>query len=269
MKKVLLLDGYNLLYRARSGYTSGDYAIVYNFFRSFRVLIEKFSPDIAYFALEGRPVDRLEQFPNYKAQRSYHDDDGFQRQKDIIVNLLRRRFPVNVVRHQNYEGDDVLANIATTFHKNDQCTVVSSDTDFLQLYDKHKHMEIYNPIKKKVLDKPSVNYVLWKSLRGDPSDNIPGFKGVGNKRAMALIENQEKLSDFLSKDDRKSVFERNKSLIQFHEMDTDLEKIETSKPSVDWDAVRAYFTQLEFKTIVNDDSWKKFTETFRTLEALD
>jgi DNA polymerase I len=269
VKKILLLDGYNLLYRARSGYTAGDYAIVYNFFRSFRVLVEKFSPDLAYFALEGRPVDRLDQFPDYKAQRVYHDTDGFQRQKDIIVNLLRRRFPVSVVRHQNYEGDDVLANIATKFHQNDACTVVSSDSDFLQLYDQHKHIEIYNPIKKKVAEKPAVNYVLWKSLRGDPADNIPGFKGVGNKRAARLVEDSEKLDKFLSHEDRASIFERNRALIQFHDMGKDLEKIELSKPVIDWDAVRAYFTQLEFKTITNETSWEKFTQTFHSLEYTD
>jgi DNA polymerase-1 len=229
--------------------------------------VEKFSPDTAYFALEGRPVDRLEEFPDYKAQRVYHDTDGFQRQKDIIVNLLRRRFPISVVRHQNYEGDDVLANIATKFHKNDTCTVVSSDSDFLQLYDVHKHVEIYNPIKKKVAEKPPIDYVLWKSLRGDPSDNIPGFKGVGNKRATRLVEDPKRLDEFLSKEGRSEIFERNRALIQFHDMDKDLEKIEISKPSVDWDAVRAYFTQLEFKTITNESSWKKFTESFRSLEA--
>ena len=103
---------------------------------------EKFDPDTAYFVLEGKPVDRIEQFEGYKAQRVYHDTDGFQRQKDIIINLLRRRFPINVVRHPRYECDDVLAAIATSLHKNDKCTVVSSDTDFLQLYDQHKNIEI-------------------------------------------------------------------------------------------------------------------------------
>ena len=43
--KVVLLDAYNLIYRARSGFTRGDFPVVYNFFRSLRPLIEKFDPD--------------------------------------------------------------------------------------------------------------------------------------------------------------------------------------------------------------------------------
>ena len=250
MKKVLLLDGYNLLYRARSGFTGGEHAIVYNFFRSLRVLVEKFSPDETYFVLEGKPVDRINQFEGYKSQRVYHDADGFQRQKDIIVNLLRRRFPINVVRHPNYECDDVLANIATVFHPKDNCVVVSSDTDFLQLYDQHKNVEIYNPVRKKVLEKPDVDYVVWKSLRGDPADNIPGFKGVGDKRAQKLASDKIVLEEFLDKKDNAGVFARNMSLIRFHEMGEDLEKLEKSSP------------ELGFKTIVDDKSWEKFTSTF-------
>ena len=54
--KVLLLDGYNLLFRARSGWKQGDNPIVFNFLRSFRMLVGKFNPDRVYFVLEGRPV---------------------------------------------------------------------------------------------------------------------------------------------------------------------------------------------------------------------
>ena len=262
MKKVLLLDGYNLLYRARSGFAGGEHAIVYNFFRSLRVIIEKFSPDETYFVLVGRPVARIKQFEGYKVQRSYHDNDGFQRQKDIIINLLRRRFPIKVIRHSDYECDDVLAAVANVYHPKDKVTVVSSDTDFLQLYDQHKKIEIYNPIKKKILDKPTVAYVTWKALRGDPAVNIPGFKGVGDKRAQKLTSNPELLKEFLEKVDGESTFNTNMSLIKFHDLEDDMPNIEVSSPEIDWPAVRAYFAQLGFKTIVEEKSWKKFVSTF-------
>ena len=265
MKKILLMDGYTLLYRARSGYTGGDYPIVYNFFRSFRVLVEKFSPDVVYFSLEGIPVERLAQLESYKSQRVYHDDDGFQQQKSIIVNLLRRRFPVNVVRHPAYEADDLLANIAIKRHKNDECTLVSSDTDFLQLYAQHKNISIYNPVQKKFAEKPTVDYVAWKSLRGDASDNIPGFKGIGDKRAARLIKDSKALEEYLSKGDRLKIFERNVNLIKFLDMEDALSKIEVSSPDCDWVAVRAYFNQLGFKSITNDKSWEKFENTFEKL----
>ncbi|MGI9571987.1 MAG: hypothetical protein ACR2L5_01550, partial [Candidatus Actinomarinaceae bacterium] len=56
--KILLLDAYNLIHRARSGFSSGEYPVIYNFFRGVRPLIEKFSPDIVYFVLEGNPQFR-------------------------------------------------------------------------------------------------------------------------------------------------------------------------------------------------------------------
>ena len=267
MRKVLLLDGYNLLYRARSGYTQGEYPIVYNFFRSLRALVEKFSPDVVYFSLEGVPVERMAELDSYKAQRVYHDDDGFQRQKTIIVNLLKRRFPMKVIRHGMYEADDLLANIALKTHKDDECILISSDTDFLQLYDQHNNVKVYNPVKKKVAEKPTVDYVLWKSLRGDASDNIPGFKGIGDKRAARLIEDPKALESFLSKGDRRQLFERNQRLIKFHDMSEDFLKVECSSPELDWPAIRAYFNQMGFKSITNDSSWEKFLSTFVNLPS--
>ena len=63
--KVLLLDGYNLIHRARSGYTKGDYPVIYNFFRGIRPIIEKFTPDKVYFVLEGKPKHRNTIYSNY------------------------------------------------------------------------------------------------------------------------------------------------------------------------------------------------------------
>ena len=59
MKKALILDAYNLIYRAKSGFTKGENAVVFMFFRSLRALIEKFQPDECYFVLEGMPQKKL------------------------------------------------------------------------------------------------------------------------------------------------------------------------------------------------------------------
>ena len=56
--KILFLDAYNLIHRARSGFTKGDYPIIYNFFRGVRPLVEKFDPTHVYFVLEGNPKFR-------------------------------------------------------------------------------------------------------------------------------------------------------------------------------------------------------------------
>ena len=88
MQKVLFIDGYNMLYRARSVWGKGDNPIVYAFFRTFRATVEKFNPDIVYFVLEGMPVKRIQMLGEYKAQRTYHDKDDFRRQRKLIIKML-------------------------------------------------------------------------------------------------------------------------------------------------------------------------------------
>ena len=66
---ILLLDAYNLIYRAKSGFMKGEYPVVYNFLRGLRPLVEKFSPDKVYFVLEGKPEFRINLNDAYKANR--------------------------------------------------------------------------------------------------------------------------------------------------------------------------------------------------------
>ena len=92
--KVLFLDAYNLIYRARSGYTKGDYAVIYNFFRGIRPLVEKFAPDKVYFVLEGNPKFRAQlSGGNYKANR-VSAGDAFHRQKASIINMVSEQVMV-------------------------------------------------------------------------------------------------------------------------------------------------------------------------------
>ena len=263
--KVLLVDGYNMLHRARSGWNKGDNPIVYTFFRSFRSVVEKFKPDTVYFVLEGRPVKRLEMMEQYKAQRVYHDKDDFHRQKRLIISMLKENFPVHVVRHPNYECDDLLANLATVKHVNDECIVISSDSDFYQLLQTHENLKLYNPIRKKFIETPEHDYVTWKALKGDSSDNIPGFKGVGNKTASKLAGSPDLLEEFLSHEERNSKFALNCEMIRFHDMASELGNIEKSECKPYWDDIKNDFSEMEFFSIISEKFWPKFVGTFSAL----
>jgi len=268
--KVLLLDGYNLIHRARHslprGFT-GDDATVYSFFRSLRPLIEKFAPDKAYFVIEGYPKHRLEIAPDYKANRVRHDKDGFQAQKKKIVDLLKNNFPLTVVQHKDYECDDVLANLIKYRHCEDDCIVVSSDSDFFQLYNHHSNVQVYNPVRKAVMPAPEYDYVTWKALRGDGADNIPGFRGIGDKRATNLVLDEAALKEFLGKDESyPPLFERNRALIRFHDMSPEMKGVVYWDACNPWEDVRQVFNSMEFFSITNDKSWKKFVNTFVPLQ---
>ena len=131
--KVLLLDAYNLIYRARSGYLKGDYPVVYNFFRGLRPLIEKFSPDKVYFVLEGKPEFRMQLNDAYKANRS-NNDRHFHEQKAQIISIVKECFPITTARHPKLECDDTIATLVKLHCLDgDECTIISSDSDFYQL----------------------------------------------------------------------------------------------------------------------------------------
>ncbi len=263
--KVLLLDGYNLMYRARYGFAKGPHSTIFSFFRSLRPLVEKFDPDQVYFVIEGYPKQRMTLLPEYKATRVYDDKDDFQRQKRYIINILKESFPIHVVRHPDHECDDVIGNLVETTHKDDECIVVSTDTDFIQLYNTCKNVALYNPVKKKYVPHPGFDYVTWKSLKGDGSDNIEGFHGIGDKRALAMVNNRELLNSFLDKDQNRLMFEKNYRLIKFFDLSNEMHKLENYGPVANWDTVREAFIELEFFSMTNDKSWEKYVKTFQNL----
>ena len=269
MKNILLLDAYNLIYRARySGMNKGNNSTVFNFFRGVRPLVEKFNPDITYFVLEGRPKKRLEVSPDYKGQRVYTDKDDFNRQRKEIISLVKKYFPFIVVKHDDFECDDIINHLAVNNHKNDNVTIVSSDTDFIQSI--KENIKLYNPVQKKFLEATTYDYVSWKSLVGDKSDNIEGFKGIGNKKAQKLLSDNNALEDFLIKENNRDIYNRNTFMIKFHELNnSEITSLQlhslSNKP--DWNNLKQIFINYEFNSITKKDkTWNNFINTFNNLE---
>jgi 5'-3' exonuclease len=270
---ILCIDFMNAAHRARSGFTAGEHAVIYNFFRQFKALVDQFKPNRVYLALEGRPVHRHSQLPEYKANRIVEEGDPrkeellrFFSQKDRIVELLSTYFPVTLVRHPTSEADDTIYNLIKTSSTAVPWIVVSSDTDFIQALQEFPHISLYNPVKKIFVNSPDHPYVTWKALRGDSSDNIPGIPGVGDKTAEKLACDPDLLTEFLSNPVNVEVFQRNYDLISFRTW-TDEERMEmtSTSPSQDWEAVKTVFTDMGFQSLVKDGSWQKYTSSFQSL----
>lgn len=274
---IVAVDGYNMLHRARSGFNKGDYPICYNFFRGFRSLVEQFNPNRVYFVLEGCPVRRLETFPEYKANRTQDpalissqkltEIDNFLRQKTLIIDLLKTCFPISVMRHPKHEGDDVIYNLIKRSSTAVDWIVVSNDSDFTQLLNQFDHVKIYNPMMKSFVEKPTFDYVSWKALRGDPSDNIPKVPGFSDAKAEALVLNQEKFKEFCKSDSQEAKqWADNFDLIHFFEFsDFELSQIESSSPIYDWTPLKKSFEDWRFQSMLKDGSWEKFISTFDKL----
>ena len=256
------------MYRARFSarwQKQGPHTITYNFFRSLRKLIEDLNAKKAYFVLEGVPVHRMTAAPDYKGTREYEVDENYSSQKREIIDILVRDIPVTVVKHPNYECDDIIAHIAYKEHPEDEVVIVSTDTDFHQVFSEHKNIQVYNPVKKKFVDPPEYDYVAWKALRGDGADNIAGFKGVGDKTATKLVCDENLLREFISKvPGRAEKFKHNIFMIKFHEIEH-LELIQKSDSIFNVDSLYEQFTTFQFNSIIKDKPWKKFVDTFGVL----
>jgi len=271
-KGILVVDFMNIAHRARSGFVDGEFAVVYNFLRQFKALVSQFDPDKVYVAMEGHPKHRHAISPIYKANRIVAEDDPkaadlakFFVQCDIIKDLLQRRFPVSCIQHDDYEADDTIANVILNSSTSIDWIIASSDTDFIQLLDKRVGIQLYNPVRKEFIQSPEYDYVTWKALRGDLTDNIPGIPGCGDKTAtkLAMAVGTDYFSDYLRKDKRAEIFNTNLSLIDFAEWSVEeMGKMNCSSPAKDWNEVKEKLAGMAFKSIIKDDSWKKFTDTF-------
>jgi 5'-3' exonuclease len=270
---VLILDGYNLMHRARSGFQLGDFNVVFNFFRSLKPLVEKFKPNRVYFTLEGHPKKRYELLPEYKANRvidqtteagetKYKSLVDFRRQMELIVELLAKHFPVSVVQHIDFEADDVIYNLIRNASRAVEFTVVSSDSDFIQLLQEFPNVKLYNPITKKFVEAPSHDYILWKALRGDSSDNVPAL--VSEAEALRLVGDFDTLNE--APVSVTPEFSRNVKLIAFQQWsDEETKQMVSSEPAKDWSFVKAKFEAWGFQSMLKESYWDKFVSTFDAL----
>lgn len=265
--KVLLLDAYNLIYRAKSGFTKGEHYIIYNFFRGLRPLVEKYNPDIVYFVLEGRPKHRINiSGGEYKVNRP-SQGDSFHKQKASIIGAVKEYMPFISVRHPEFECDDVIATyVMKHYRKGDDCFVISSDSDFIQLHNICE-FTLYNPVKKKEIPRPDYDYVAWKALRGDPTDNIPGIPRVGDKTALKLVSDAKLLREFLDKSDHQKIFDRNVDLIRLVDLSKSEDEMEISSSKLDSAGLKDYFGKLGFDSMINEKPWGKYIKTFEVLNG--
>ena len=266
--RIVCLDTMNLIHRARSGFAKGPHAVTYNFFKQIRPIIEITNPDKAYLVLEGNPIHRHNiEGVDYKGGRKDAGNE-FYRQVNEIIDLISKTFPFHIMKADDLECDDVISNLAKYhFKKGDDVTIVSGDSDFIQLLDNYPDINLYHPIKKKYLEQTRYHYLSWKALTGDSSDNIPGIPRVGPKTAEKLLMNEGALETFLKDKEKNNIFERNYSLIEFVNIeDFNPKKYLINKTNLDTKKLYSAFKDMDFSTIIKEKTFKKYIETFKNLD---
>lgn len=241
------------------------YVVHFNFFRNLRPIIEMFSPDKCFFVLEGHPQFRYDLFADYKANRLIKQAekkeayDKFFETKNEIVRLMQY-FPITSARAANYECDDVIATMCENM-KDENLTILSSDSDYIQILQKgYSNCKIYNPIKKSFMSAPTYPYVAWKCLTGDTADNIPGFDGIGPKKAETLLSDPIKFQKFMDIEENRANFSVYRQLIEFRSVPE--EDIELREGIRNFSELKKEFARMKFESIINDQSWKRYINTF-------
>lgn len=149
---------------------------------------------------------RKELFPEYKANRKAEDDfspeewERYNKAKDITRKTILPYIGItNNFRQSGFEADDLIAKAVDNSHEN---IIVSNDRDLYQLLADNgaRTCSVYHPMKKKMYTFQDFNeefgievweYVNYKALQGDSSDNIPGLKGIGPKKALQIVKKSE------------------------------------------------------------------------------
>ena len=250
--KVLIVDGLNTFIRVFSVIpTTNDDGIhvggIVGFLRSLGFTINMFRPTrvIIVFDGKGGSSRRRKLYPEYKknrkskyrVNRSYDFASQEDEKQNMIMQLQRiveylETLPVTVMSYDNIEADDTIGYLCRQVLTESEIVVMSTDKDFLQLA--NGRIKIWSPTKKKIYDEQAVldeygisshNYIWYRVLDGDKSDNISGVKGLGlktiRKKLPFLEENRIVNIDEVITElpESKDVIELNYKLMQLSDVD--------------------------------------------------
>ena len=289
MKKILLLDGHSLAYRAYYGLplydqsgkprfstSKGEFTnATYGFASMLMKVWTDEQPDYIAVAFDKGRTFRDDKFADYKGTRAKMPDE-LAGQLDRIFQLVAA-FGIPAITAEGYEADDILGTLAKRAARDGlEALIVTGDTDAFQLIEPNvkvftsgrmwQDTATYDEaaIKERYGLEP-IQLIDYKALKGDTSDNVPGVRGIGDKTATQLLLHYgtvEAIYEHLAEvapARAQSALEANRDMAF---LSKDLVTIRTDVPiDVTWDqcAVHAYnrdrvialFDELEFKTLRN------------------
>jgi len=207
MEKLVIIDGHNLLFRMFYGmpnkiYTKDGKCVhgTIGFVGGINKIIKEHEPTSLIVVFDSEEVSAKMEDERYKKNRILNfshlpdDENPFSQYADILkcLDLL----DITHIEMPRQEADDVIGTIAKQFEKEKQVIIVSTDKDFFQLL--NENISVFSPRgKSSVLYTPEVfiekytfspsQYLCFKALVGDSSDNIDGVRGIGTKTATSLL----------------------------------------------------------------------------------
>jgi DNA polymerase-1 len=280
--KLMLIDTYGLVYRAFFALPmlTTTQGVPINAAYGFTMMLTKIIADekpthvIAAFD-KGLPRARIARYAEYKAQRQETPDD--LRSQFALVRKILACYDIPIVEIDGEEADDVIATLACQAEAAQQeVAVVTGDLDLLQIVDERTtvlttrrgitDLGRYDVAAVRArFELDPLQLPDYRGLKGDPSDNLPGIPGVGEKTAIKLIKSAGSLDALLADPAMAGSPKLEKLVIEYGEqarMCRDVSLIDRDLPiTIDWehaaytppssDALYRLYRELEFKTLLN------------------
>lgn len=290
-KKFLIIDTNSILYRAfhalpplktkKGELVNG----IYGFLLVFLKVLKAFQPEfvVATFDLPY-PTFRHQEFKEYKAQRPSQPQELYQ-QLNKVKEVLEA-FGVPIFEKPGFEADDLIGTLTSKFGKKQifpraEIIVLSGDLDTLQLVDSQtkvwtmkkglKETALYDEeeVGKRYQGLKPFQLPDFRGLKGDPSDNIPGVPGIGEKTALFLIKEfgnlenlyqeieknspkaekiKEKIRQFLKQYKKEAFFSKKLSQIK-KDVPIELKIADCRFGKFDQEKIKKLFEELEFYTL--------------------
>lgn len=304
MKKVILVDGNNLLFRSyfataytgntmrnSKGFpTNGLYGLV----NMLNKIIREEKPEYMLVAFDKGKTFRHEKYLDYKGGRNETPDDlkkQFSVAKKLVPLMGIKCFEID-----NYEADDIIGTYSkmALIDPEFETTIVSSDKDLLQLINEEtevkllKQKDYIRMNEETFIDtygiKP-IRMIDLKGLMGDASDNIPGVKGIGEKTALKLLQEYDSLENVYDNidnikgatkqkliDGKESAFMSKDIATIYNEVPVtySLEELKYDGPDVN--GLREMYSDLEFYSFLKDfkeEEKKEEKLEYKIIENID
>jgi DNA polymerase-1 len=282
MKKLLIIDGNAIIHRSFHALpptlrTKEGMLVnaVYGFSSFLLKAWKDLKPDYIVLTLDMKgPTFRHLKYKEYKATRVKAPDDLYA--QIPLVEKVATAFNIPIFKLSGWEADDLIGTIARVADDKVEKIIATGDMDTMQLVNSHtKVFAMGRGLAESVLyDEAAVRerfsfepdqMIDYKGLRGDPSDNIPGVKGVGEKTATELLQNFKNIEGVYENIESPKIKDRIRELLLAHKdeafLSKDLATINREAPiefdlekckakDFDIQEVSKIFSELEFKTLL-------------------
>lgn len=287
-EKLMIIDGNALIHRSFHALpptmTTKDGEIVnavYGFTTVLLKAIREFKPEYVVLTLDKKgPTFRHERYEKYKANRIKAPDELYDQIPK--VKKVAESFNIPIFEKDGFEADDLIGTIASLAGENLKKIIVTGDLDTLQLI--NNHTKVYTMSRglsdsviyddKAVKDRFNLTpeqMIDYKALRGDPSDNIPGVKGIGEKGAIELLTNFKTLEGIYKNIESDKIKDRIRNLLKAHQNEAYLSKeLVTIKRDVaiDFNLEKTRFSAFDQKKVIKLFSELEFKSLLPRVHAL-